>query len=61
MVLRPSIRHTHLNMPVEVQSLLEQLAANLALGERRPDLLVRFGYGPWHPNLLRRAIEAVQM
>jgi hypothetical protein len=48
-----------LNQPVEVSTLRPQLAAYLAIGARRPDLIVRFGYGPVMPPSLRRPIDDV--
>lgn len=48
------LRHAHVNMPVEVAATRAQLAAHLRLGARRPDLLIRFGYGPMAPWSLRR-------
>jgi len=44
---------------VEVTRLRPQLAAFLGVGERRPDLVVRFGRGPKLPTSLRRPVEAV--
>lgn len=53
------IRHAFLNQPVEVASLRAQLASWLGLGDRRPDLVVRFGRGRTLPPSLRRPVEAV--
>lgn len=53
------IRHAHLNQPVEVASTRPQLQALLGLGERRPDMVLRFGYGPPMPRSLRRPVAAV--
>lgn len=53
------IRNAFLNQPVEVSSLRSQFAAWLGLGERRPDLVVRFGRGPEMPRSLRRQVEDV--
>jgi hypothetical protein len=36
-----------------------QLADLLGLGDRRPDLVMRFGYAPPMPKSLRRPVEAV--
>ena len=36
-----------------------QLASWLGIGSRRPDLLVRFGYGPAMPQSMRRPVEDV--
>lgn len=53
------IRHAHLNQPLEVASVRQQLQALLGLGNRRPDLVVRYGYGPLMPRSLRRPVSAV--
>jgi hypothetical protein len=51
------VRHAFINQPLEVPRLRTELAARLGLGRRRPDLLVRYGYGPAQPRSLRRPIE----
>jgi hypothetical protein len=53
------IRTAFLNQPVEVASLRPQFASYLKVGNRRPDLVVRFGHGPMMPRSLRRPIGAV--
>jgi nitroreductase len=53
------IRHAHLNQPVEVESTRPQLQSLLGLGERRPDMVLRFGYAPPMPRSLRRPVAAV--
>ncbi len=53
------IRHAFLNQPVEVDSLRPQIASYLGIGNRRPDLVIRFGRGPTLPPSLRRPIQAV--
>lgn len=53
------IRHAHLNQPVEVADVRPQLQALLGLGDRRPDLVLRFGYAPPMPRALRRPVAAV--
>jgi len=53
------IRNAFLNQPVEVPALRPQFASFLGIGERRPDLVVRFGRGPKLPASLRRPVEAV--
>lgn len=53
------IRQTFLNQPTEVVSLRPQIASYLGIGNRRPNLIVRFGSGPVLPPSLRRPIEAV--
>jgi hypothetical protein len=39
------LRNAFMNQPVEVASLRGQLATWLGIADRRPDLMVRFGYG----------------
>ena len=53
------IRTAMINQPVEVASLRTQFASALGLSTRRPDLIVRFGYGPTMPRSLRRRVGAV--
>jgi hypothetical protein len=53
------IRHAHLNQPVEVASTRPQLRALLGLGDRRPDLVLRYGYAPPMPRSLRRPVADV--
>jgi nitroreductase len=53
------IRHAHLNQPVEVPATRPELQALLGLGDRRPDMVLRFGYAPPMPRALRRPVAAV--
>jgi hypothetical protein len=53
------IRNAFLNQPVEVAPLRTQFAAWLNAGDRRPDLVVRFGRGPMMPRSRRRPLEQV--
>ena len=53
------LKHAFVNQPVEVPALRRQFAAYLGLGERRPDLVLRFGTGPDLPKSLRRPPEQV--
>jgi hypothetical protein len=53
------IRHAFLNQAVEVPDVRRRLAEHLSLGERRPDLIVRFGYGAEMPWSLRRPVADV--
>jgi len=48
-----------INQPVEVAALRGELAALAGLPWRRPDLLMRFGYGPALPMSPRRRLDAV--
>lgn len=47
------------NQPVEVPALRPVLASWLGLGERQPDLVLRFGRGPDLPPSLRRSVADV--
>lgn len=53
------LRNAFINQPIEVASLREQLATWLGVGCQRPDLVVRFGYGPEMPKSLRRPVADV--
>ena len=53
------IRNAFLNQPVEVGSLRPQFASFLGIGDRRPDLIVRFGRGQEMPRSLRRPLQSV--
>lgn len=53
------IKNAFLNQPVEVSALRPQFATYLGIGDLRPDLVVRFGYGSETQRSLRRPIEAV--
>ena len=53
------VRHAFVNQAVEVPAQRSQLAELLKLGGRRPDLVVRFGYGDALPASLRRPVADV--
>ena len=53
------VAHAFVNQAVEVPEVRGQLQTLLGIGERRPDLIVRFGYGPEMPRSLRRPVDAV--
>lgn len=53
------LKHAYVNQPVEVARLRPDLAALIGENGRRPDLVIRFGYGPEMPFSLRRPVEAV--
>ena len=53
------IRHCFINQPVEVPVVRGQFATFLGVGDRRPDLVMRFGYGPELPRSLRRPVDQV--
>jgi hypothetical protein len=51
------LRHAFINQPIEVPAVRGQLASYLGIEGRRPDLMMRFGYGPELPKSLRRPVE----
>jgi nitroreductase len=53
------LKHAFINQPVEVASLRSDLAALIGLPGRRPDIVMRFGYGPLLPYSPRRPVAAV--
>lgn len=53
------LRYSFVNQPVEVAALRPQFAHAIGLGERRPDIVMRFGTGPDMPKSLRRPPERV--
>ncbi len=53
------IRNAFLNQPVEVGAIRPQFASWLGIGDRRPDLVVRFGRGPRLPMSMRRPVQSV--
>jgi hypothetical protein len=53
------LKHAFVNQAVEVPKVRQQLAEYLNIGERRTDLLLRFGYGPELPKSLRRPVNSV--
>lgn len=53
------LKHAFINQAVEVVPVRQQLAAHLGLGDRRPDLIIRFGNGPAIAKSLRRPVESV--
>ncbi len=56
---RLGISHAPVNQAVEVGDVRRRLAERLALRDRRPDFVVRFGHGPQMPRSLRRPVAAV--
>lgn len=54
------LKTAFVNQPVEVATVRRQLRDLLGFGDRRPDLVVRFGYGPAMPRSLRRPVDAVR-
>jgi hypothetical protein len=53
------LKHAFINQPVEVPGVRPDLAALVGLPGRRPDIVMRFGYGPALPYSARRPGEAV--
>jgi hypothetical protein len=53
------LKNAFLNQPVEVAALRPQFASYLGIGDRRADLVVRFGYGKEAPRSLRRQLDRV--
>ena len=53
------LKHAFINQPVEVASLRPELAALVGMPGRRPDIVMRFGYGSALPSSARRPVEAV--
>jgi nitroreductase len=51
--------HSFVNQPVEVPRVRGQFASYLGVGDRRPDLVMRFGYGLRLPRSLRRSVNEV--
>jgi hypothetical protein len=48
-----------INQPVEVAGLRPDLAALVGMPGRRPDIVMRFGYGTTLPMSPRRPVDAV--
>lgn len=53
------MKHAFVNQPVEVPNLRPELASMVGLPGRRPDVVMRFGYGPSLPYSARRSADAV--
>lgn len=51
------LKQAFINQPVEVPHVRGQFASFLGIGERSPDLVMRFGSGPDLPKSLRRPVE----
>lgn len=54
-----NIKSALLNQPIEVPEIRPQFQSAMNLGERYPQLLVRFGYAPAMPNSIRRPVDQV--
>ncbi|MBP1290269.1 hypothetical protein ACVIW2_000134 [Bradyrhizobium huanghuaihaiense] len=53
------LKYAFINQPVEVAALRTQFASYLGIGQRRPDIVMRFGAGPDLPKSLRRPPQKV--
>ena len=53
------LKHCFVNQPVEVEQMRPDLAALVGMPGRRPDLVMRFGYGPSLPFSARRPPGAI--
>ncbi|MCP5425289.1 MAG: nitroreductase family protein [Gammaproteobacteria bacterium] len=53
------IQQAFINQPIEVPAVRKQFSTYLGVGDRRVDLMLRFGYGPIMPRSLRRPPERV--
>lgn len=53
------IRQAMVNQPIEVPAIRAEFATWLGIGDKRPDLVVRFGYAPPMPMSLRRPARSV--
>jgi hypothetical protein len=53
------LKHAFINQPVEVAALRPDLARLIGLPGRRPDIVMRFGYGSAMPFSARRPVSAV--
>ncbi|WP_339781968.1 Tat pathway signal protein [uncultured Thalassospira sp.] len=53
------MKHAFINQPVEVARLKPELATLVNMPGRRPDIVMRFGYGAAFPFSARRAVDMV--
>ncbi len=53
------LRHAHLNQPLEIAPIRRQLGTLLGVGDRRVDLMVRYGHAAPMPRSLRRPVREV--
>lgn len=53
------LKHAFINQPVEIAQLRPQLASLIGESGMRPDIVMRFGYGPELPFSPRRPVETV--
>lgn len=55
------LKQAYINQPTEVSKLRPDLAALVGMPGQRPNIIMRFGYGPTMPMSLRRPVDAVLM
>lgn len=55
------LKHAFINQPVEIAALRPDLAGLVGMRGRRPDIVMRFGYGPTLPYSVRRPVETVMI
>ena len=55
------LKHAFINQPVEVARLRPELASLIGMAGRRPDLVMRFGYGPTLPYSARRPVDTIMI
>jgi hypothetical protein len=55
------LKQAFINQPVEVPHVRKQFASYLGVGDRLPDLVMRFGCGPDLPKSLRRPVEQLMV
>ena len=53
------LKTAFMNQPIEVAKFRPDLAALIGMPGRRPDIVMRFGYGPLMPYSARRPLDAV--
>jgi hypothetical protein len=53
------LKHAFVNQPAEVANVRPELAALVGMPGRRPDIVMRFGYGPALPMSPRRPVDVV--
>jgi hypothetical protein len=53
------VSHAHVNQPVEVATVRSRFASAIGREGHRPDLVLRFGFGPALARSMRRPVEAV--
>lgn len=54
-------KNAFINQPVEVSGVRRELQTLMGIGNRRPNLVVRFGHGPIMPKSLRRTARDVMV